>query len=611
MSKQKTIAKKKQTVKRIKYSFYLRSLPYVLIIITILLTYRNVFNYGFHFDDETSILRSETIRSTEAFSDPNMWADPVYRPVTYFSFALNYLYGQLEPGGYHFVNILIHIFVTFLVYILSVKIIALGKPRLPENNIIVFSTGLALLFAVHPIQIMAVTYIAQRAESLTAMFYFITVYLYIIARIKNLKEGINYKVIMLYFAGLSGFYLAVMSKQIAFTLPLVLWFTEFFFIRKENGKKARKYLIISGSVIIAAALLIVVSGLMPREDPFMSRWQYLVTQFRVILIYFRLMLVPTGFNIDHGLGLSGSLSGIYELTGLIVILSLLFVAAWFYKKYPLLSYGILWYFVTISVTSSIIPITDLLMEHRNYLSFFGCSLVFTLLIYGITRRKTISFALIMALIVIVLGIISFERNKDWENNTTIWLSSLKQNPENKRALVYIGRTYVTSNPEKALEYFNKAIETDSLYYHGWLNRGFILFDMGNYPEVVASMRKAHSVSEAHHDYSYFVKGVSNIQIKNYSEAAKDLSIYINRTGGDAETFIYRGEANYYLKRYNLAANDFITAFNTDRSKTGLILNVVECYYRQGNVAKTREYIQKAQALNLKVNNTYLDFAGLL
>jgi tetratricopeptide (TPR) repeat protein len=456
---------------------------------------------------------------------------------------------------------------------------------------------------------MAVTYIAQRATSLSALFYLISILTYLDARNSYFSnnERISNKIVFLYLiCGFSAL-LSILSKQNAVTLPVILWITEYFFIQNNKGFRAGKFLKISGAIITLIFLFVVVSGLLPRQDPDYSRWQYLVTQFRVYLIYFKLIFIPYGFNADHGLELSDSLFGVYELTGLIVIVALISLGFYARKKAPLISYGIFWYFITMSIESGIIPITDLVMEHRNYLPLIGVVLIFSYVLFYLFSKKRAILYTLFAVLIIFLSIRTYNRNLDWENNTTLWISSLEENPDNKRALVYIGRAYVKTDPEKALQHFNRAIQVDSSYYHGWLNRGLILFDMGKYSDVVKSINKAYECSDIRHDYSYFVRGVSNIMINDYNTAIKDFSKYINRTGGNAETFTYRGQAYYYAKKYVLAAKDFINAYQLNPSQTGLILNIVECYYRAKKPRLMNKYAEMARKKNLTLNAVYLQY----
>ena len=115
-----------------------------------------------------------------------------------------------------------------------------------------------------------------------------------------------------------------------------------------------------------------------------------MTQFRVIVNYLQLLAFPTGLNLDHDIRPSEQLFDAGTLLSLVFLLALLALAIYVFPKNRFISFGIFWFFLTLAVESSIIPISDLMFEHRTYLPSFGFFLlitagIFQVLLYEVRR----------------------------------------------------------------------------------------------------------------------------------------------------------------------------------------------------------------------------------
>ncbi len=579
-----------------------------IISVFILIIYSNSFESQFHFDDEVSILRNQSIWTFDKFSSIDNWLSLSQRPVTYFTLALNYSMDGFNPYTYHVVNVIIHILASFFAFLLARKIISVSGYLKNKKYLDYFALGIALFFAAHPIQTMAVTYIVQRAAALSTLFYLASVLSYINARSAFINERSTLKSVGFFILTAFAAILAVLSKQIAATLPLAYWLVELFFIRNTQNKAAKKYLIIYGSLMLAAAIAIIASGNLPRETEHVSRWHYLITQFKVYLKYLQLMIVPVGLNIDHGVLLSTSIKS-REFFGLLSIIVLTVLGLFLYKKNRLISFGIFWFFITMSVESSILPIRDYMFEHRLYLPMFGVSLSLVSAILMLSKQNIKTFSYVMVPLLLILGFMTFDRNKDWKSNVTIWEASLEVNPKNRRALLYVGRAYADADWQKGLKYIHRAIKSDPNYYHGWLNRGLVLYDNHYFEEAVESVNKALTLASKPHDFNYFIRGVSYLQLKEYDKALKDLNRYIEADKYNWEAYHYRGETLYNLQRIEEAAKDFEMAVALNPRERNIYLNLIQLYYMMEDKKNTRKFIKLARNNGLKVDQKYIDFVG--
>jgi len=366
----------------------------MLISLLTFIVYSNSFNSAFHFDDFSSIITYPYIKSVHNI--PYFFyykgAPLTGRPVTMTTFAVNYWIGGLRPSSYHHVNFFIHLANAILVYILLLLTLKDRVGRYMEISLIA-----SLIFAVHPIQTQAVTYIVQRAEILSAFFCLISIVLF--------KAGFDKRLKWIYWGGaIFAAVLAMGSKEIAVTLPVIILLYDFFFIADGDIKALSKRWAIHIMFFLTLVLLvyfmgvsqftgfIVASGVKPPptssvyvDTSSISRYEYLLTQFRVIWTYIRLLILPVNQNVDYNYHLShGLLTPITTLFGGIGIIALLTSAVLFFKRMRLISFFIIWFFLILAPTSSVAVLPDVIFEHRLYLASAGCFVIFTIGLFRIS-----------------------------------------------------------------------------------------------------------------------------------------------------------------------------------------------------------------------------------
>lgn len=388
------------------------------------IAYSNSFNSMFHFDDYDSIIANPYIKSI--YNIPYFFyydGSPLTgRPVTMATFAVNFAIGGLDPFSYHVMNFFIHLANAIMVYLILVLTL---KNRV--NGYVNISLFASLMFAAHPIQTQAVTYIVQRAEILSTFFYLLSLLMFIKARlIEQNKEGIEQRAkgeeqktenikmklyapcFMLYAVSILSAILAMGSKEISVTLPLIIMLYDFFFISDGNIKALLKRWHIHLLFFLTLLPLAYFMGISlfkhfiadntvlppPTADiyvdmPSISRYKYFLTQFRVIWTYIRLLILPLNQNIDYNYPVSkGFLDPLTTILGCAGIIALLSLAIFLFKKNRLISFFILWFFIILSPTSSIAVLPDVIFEHRLYLSSLGFFVIGTV---GILKISAILY----------------------------------------------------------------------------------------------------------------------------------------------------------------------------------------------------------------------------
>ena len=376
----------------------------LLIVILPTIIYSNTFDATFHFDDKPSIVENYAIHRfdlKEIFSKAS-------RPVLEVTFALNYYFGKLNVFGYHLVNLMLHIANGIMLYFLLLWTINPIKPGNPINqtnsiNKINYRVPLyaSLIFVSHPIQTQAVTYIVNRSSVLATTFYLLTI-LFFMKAFRGANSSPVTRHSPLYLGGaFVASCLAMGTKQIAATLPVMLLIYDFYFISDGDLKRLKHHW--KAHLLIFSTLAIVFylsfGGLktfvsfdyakgipMPQEKPITS-FDYFLTQLHVIPYYIKLLFIPTNLNLDY----DWPITRIIDFTTVLffVLLASLFILGLFlFRKARLVSFGIIWFFVTLSVTSSFIVIFDVIFEHRLYLPSIGFAIVIAFLISKISELQT-------------------------------------------------------------------------------------------------------------------------------------------------------------------------------------------------------------------------------
>jgi Tfp pilus assembly protein PilF len=604
---------------------------FTLIVIIGLLAYANTLHAPFVFDDESSIVDNPVIRDLPNFLSGAGYAYNPRRFIGYLSFALNYKLGGLNVVGYHLVNLAIHSITAWLVYILAS--LTLRTPFFkdsgpgtegqgPEKAFTDYRSFLpllaALLFVAHPIQTQAVTYIVQRLASLATLFYLLSLVCYVSARlgqeepsIPDSQSPIPGPRSLFFVASLVAALLAMRTKEIAATLPLVVVLYEFSFF----GASTRKKLLFLLPLLLT--LLIIPLGMlhtgrplgellsdvneMTRDSRLISRGEYLLTQFTVIATYIRLLFLPINQNLDYDYPVYGSFFALPVLGGCILICSFIGLAIYFYYRtrqvspftvhrspftavHRLIAFGILWFFITLTVESSIIPISDVIFEHRLYLPAVGAFIALAAAaMLAAHRIPVIVCAATAVLILIALAAVTWQRNMVWASASTLWADVVRKSPNKVRpynnlgnALLAEGRTNEAIETlqagssmepqdasahrnlgtalgkaglmDKAMEEYGIALRLQPNDFYTFYNLGIAYNEKGMLAEAIECFRKSIALR------------------KDYAEAYNNLGVIYGNQGRFDEAIEQFRSALKYYPEYLDASNNLKLAYG----KQGLL-----------------------------------------
>ena len=414
--------------------------PFLLVCLVGILLYGHTLHAPFYLDDSGAIYDSGIVK------DLGRAVSGIFtmRGLSTLTFAINYQLDELNVVGYHLVNIAIHLGTSCLVLLLLRRIFPL-QPRLQLFG--------ALLFVAHPIQTQAVTYLVQRMTSLSALLFLLALFLFARAR-EALDSGAEFRDrrhLFFYVAALLSGGLAVLAKENAVVLPVALFLFGYFFLPARKGGWRARALYISPFLIVPAiaigVYLLVPIFTAPKFDTMghsrflrsmegNSPLHYLATQCSVLWIYIRMLFLPYGQALDHAYPVSRELLTVKSVTGFFG-LSGLFALVWHLRcRQPIIAFAILWFFLTLAVESSIIPL-DPLFEHRLYLPMFGMAALVPAL-FNLMPRPQWQLG-VGIVVILVLAVLTWRRNDLWNDPLAFYADNLRISPENERVYFNLGQ----------------------------------------------------------------------------------------------------------------------------------------------------------------------------
>jgi tetratricopeptide (TPR) repeat protein len=280
------------------------------------------------------------------------------------------------------------------------------------------------------------------------------------------------------------------------------------------------------------------------------------------------------------------------------LLGILAAGVLLFKKYRLISFGIFWFFLTISVESSIIPISqNVIFEHRTYLPGFGFFLALTGAFFYCFKEKYLKFAVIILLMIAALNtVLTYQRNKVWKNEYTLWSDCLKKSPDKARVHANLCLAYKDlGNYRQAIDECDRAIDITPRYKEAYINRGLAYNNLGNYRQAIEDYGRAIEINPRFLIANYN-RGIAYYGLGNYKQAIEDLDRMIEINPGYAEAYINRGNSYNGLGNHKQAIEDYGRAIEINPRLAEAYLNRGVTYSMIGNEKLTSEDLKTAAIL---------------
>lgn len=432
-------------------SDWLRRGTLFLIVVVVAATYSNSLNNAFIFDDHSSIVTNPNIRqlwplSVSLNAPPETGASG--RPVTAFSLALNYAIGGLNPAGYHLFNIAAHAAAALVLYGLVRRTLEMPTVSAAlRSHATALAAAAALIWAVHPLHTSALNHVVYRNEILMGLFYLLT--LYCVAR--GMQSGGG----GWFIAGWAACALGMGSKEAMVSAPLAVMIYEYAFGMRQLLVRRRGWVWLGFFATWGVLIASIVSG--DRGETVgiggrITMLDYALTQLGVVTHYLRLAVYPYPLVIDYHDWPIARSPGEVAAAGLFIALLLIATLVMLIRR-PAAAFPALLFFMVLAPTSSIIPLGGAIVgEHRMYLPL-AAVVVYVVLgvavaMCGRTSSQsrsdshTDSFAArllgVSAPVVLVLAIVTFQRNTVFRSEDAFYRDVISKRPQNARAQYNLG-----------------------------------------------------------------------------------------------------------------------------------------------------------------------------
>jgi len=483
----------------------------ILLALISILAYSNSLKNSFIWDDRLVIVDNDFIKSwknipaifTKAYLTPvskmpylGMYdigsGETCYRPIVTVTYFFNYSIWQLNPFGYHFTNILLHIFNALLFYFLAALIIKDKKAAFLAS----------LLFTLHPVNSEAVNVISFREDLLAGLFYLSSFILYI-----KLDSWKHRKKVYFYILSLILFMLALFSKEMALSLPLILVLYDYLFEgagsfptphpeeRSDEGslKILRRYWGYIGVTLFYIWVRFFVINIPQASAGYIGGNFYtnFLTMARVVSNYIQWLFIPLNIAAtlpDDPILISRSLFDVRVLISLVLIIAFFIIAIMIRKKSKEISFAIIWFFITLIPVSNILPITNYMAARYLYIPAIGFYLLLSMALGNL--RSWTRYAVGITILTFYF-IVTFISNFEWRDDITLWSGMVKKYPNNALAHSGLGASFMNKNLlDSAIGEYKTALSLDPMYAGDYDKLGVCYYKKGLLSEAEKAFKKA-------------------------------------------------------------------------------------------------------------------------
>ena len=599
---------------------HLDLLSIVFLCLVGVLLYYPTMDDPFHYDDFSNIVENVYIKNIkniplfiEGLRIHNRW----FRALPSFTFALNYHFNRLDVFGYHLINLLLHLGSGILVYLISKHLLnrEMSRKETPAGDISryripLLSLFVALVFIVHPLQVNTAAYIVQRNEGMCAFFFLLSLFLFM----KGMAAAGWSRIFLLSGVVITSFG-AAFSKETGFVLPVVLILYDLMFVCRNRGDMLTR-LKIYGAPLLAILLYVLFlfhGGILRllikgHGTWFWSPYENLLTQANVIIQYLKLLLLPWPgwLNIDHDFSVSRSLLRAPTFFSVSVLLFLLFLSLFLVKRKRLVSFSILWFFIILAPSSSLIPLWDIMVEYRLYLPMVAYGLILALgidylhrlLILHGSRRLSRGISIgVMILFLSVYTVFAVQRERAFADGVTLWEDAVRKEPPKARAYLNLGvMLFRSGRLEEAKRMLEQALamrpKNNPL---GHYNLGVVYNDLGNYEKAVAHLEeylKGNSRdAQANNEMGtvYLRMGSLDKAVSYFKRALETSPGFAPAHAGLADTFLRK-------EMIDEAVSEYKKALSLDPDLSKARIRLAEAYFKKGMAREAQFELKQAMSL---------------
>lgn len=502
--------------------------------------YASALKNGFVYDDNETIVNNALIKDFANL--PKLFqvdyfegsGEATFRPVVTFSYFIDYALFGLSPWGFHLTNIILHavngiLLYTFLTLLIREPECQESKTHSAHDKFKLQPLIISLLFITNPVLTEAVNAISYREDLLTFFFYMATLNLYLILR-SNLSVVRN----TLWFCLLLAtscllYFLALLSKEMALTLPLIVYCYEWIYAEKN---KRSLHTTLSNAGYIAVTLIYVYLRFFCFRNPGVvesTSWglmERLLTTPWILIHYFKITLFPVSLSADYVIAPVKSPVSLAFILPLMMVILVLTASVLLRKRNKGLTFGILFFIITLIPVYNVIPIANPFAERYLYLPLCGFAVItgsFIYLIYETLyfKGKIANRYLMMSLFTLlsIFSLTVIKRNGVWNTDQMLWADTVKKVPSSYRAHIGIGVALTYHGKfDEAIREFKTAAGLNPSYLEAHYNLGNVYYIVGRIEESIEEFKATVRLNP------YYFNAQNNLGVVYYKMGRLDEAI---------------------------------------------------------------------------------------
>lgn len=504
-----------------------------------------------------------------------------WHPLTWLSHAIDYAIWGLDPLGHHLTSVVLHGLNTFIVVLLAIRLLEAAEIRsrlkIPFAAVI---TG--LLFGLHPLNVESVAWGSERKNVLCGFFFLLSLLSYIRYvnwRVKGQENPGRWFFDGSYLSALGLFFLALLSKPMAVSLPVVLLIIDWYPFRRFEGIGKLRLLIIEKlpffMLSLAAGLITLMAQKAAMKNlvlyPLSSR---ILVGFKSLIAYPVKALFPGKLIPFYPYPGNVSLLSYEYLIPLLLVVGIAAVCLIISKRQRMWAAVAGYYLVTILPVLGIIQVGDQAMADRYaYLPCLGPFLIIGLGVAHVPERLSLSGYknpiwraspfFVAGLLLIIMSLVTIRQIGIWKDGRALWTYELKSEPVNHGAYNGLGAYYLEARLyDKALKYFTEAVRLTPVpnaeYYY---NRAHAYAGLERYEEAAEGYTEAIRLSHGANFSYYNDRAIACAKTGRYKDALRDYLTALSLNSGAAEVYYNLGNLYMKLGRHEEALKVYTQAIN--------------------------------------------------
>ena len=572
----------------------------LLIAVVTFMVYLPALQNGFvNWDDDDYIYKNAFIHPLNAAFFK--WAfldfyDANWHPLTWISHAIDYSLWGLNPAGHHLSSILLHVMTTGLVFLLATRLIVVaakraaegGKPFPDERDVLTASAVAALLFGIHPLHVESAAWISERKDVLCAFFFLLSIMMHMSYR--------SYKTYKTYCLTLGFFTLALLSKPMAVTLPIVLLILDWYPFESIKSFRTFRTAVVEKLPFFALSLASAVIAVLAQKSSgaiISMESTPLPVRFGVaseaVISYvgkmvFPLNLIPFYPYPKDAFPTSPKYLLFILLTVLVSAVCLAVVKK--RKAWPAI-WG--YYIVTLLPVLGVVQVGYQAMADRyTYLPSLGPFLLAGLAVAWLRRRSSpamlrgVVAAAAALLVAVLLSLITIRQIPLWKDSFTLWNYEIQKSPEGRpMAYFHRGNAYGDSDDyDRAVADYTTAIDLKPDYFEAFNNRATAYRKKGLLDRAIDDYSKAISLNSNFRIYCN--RGYVYLDKELWSKAEEDFNRAIELNPRFDGGYDGLGMVYYLNGRYNSAFRAFNRAIELNPKNPESFVNRGYVYLKRGD-----------------------------